>query len=255
MNITSWNVNSIRARLDRVVTFMDQRRPDVACFQELKCLDAEVPRAPLEALGYQVETFGQKAYNGVALLSRSPMTDVVRVQPLPDDPQARGLAATIAGIRVVCLYVPNGGELNSDKYAYKLRWLDALIELLRPEVAAQPIVVCGDYNIAPADLDIYDPRGWAGQTLVSEPERARFAQLLGLGLHDAYRLVHPSVRQFTWWDYRGAGFDRDEGLRIDHHLINAPIQARLTDVTVEIDAREGKEASDHAPVTLHLRDR
>ncbi len=253
MTVTTWNVNSIRARRERVLTFLERRAPDVVCFQELKCVDSEVPREAIEALGYQVATFGQKTYNGVAILSRLPMEDVVRIQPLVDDPQARGLAATIDGLRVVCLYCPNGGELNSDKYQYKLAWYDGLVELLRPAVGA-PLAVCGDFNIAPADLDCYDPVGWAGQTLVSVPERERLARLMSLGLHDAFRLVAPTTRQFTWWDYRGAGFDRDEGLRIDHHLINDPVVRRLNDVTVEVDTREGKEASDHAPVTLHLRD-
>jgi exodeoxyribonuclease-3 len=253
MNITSWNVNSVRARLDRVLDWIDAHQPDVLCMQETKCIDAELPVDRFRERGYAIESVGQKTYNGVAILSRTPMTDVLRALPDAEDPQARGISARIDGVRVVNLYVPNGGELTSDKYPYKLGWLDKLVERLRPW-AGEPLVVCGDFNIAPADADCYDPDGWRGQVLVSDPERSRFRQLLDLGLTDAWRVFHKDAGLYTWWDYRNDGFSQNKGLRIDHHLVSAAVLARATDVSVDLLERGKPQASDHAPVTLHLRD-
>lgn len=253
MNITTWNVNSVRARLDRVLAWMDARNPDVLCLQELKCVDEELPVDRFRERGYHVEAFGQKTYNGVAILSKRPMTDVARALPNPEDPQARGIAATIDGLRVVCLYVPNGGDLHSDKYTYKLGWLDRLIGTLGAW-CGDPLLVCGDFNIAPGDDDVYDPVAWKGQVLCSEPERARFQALLALGLVDTFRHFHKAPGQYTWWDYRGNGFASNRGLRIDHHLLSPALLPRALDVSVDLDERAGAQASDHAPVTLHLRD-
>lgn len=253
MNITTWNVNSVRARLDRVLAWLDARMPDVLCLQEIKCLETELPFDRFRERGYHVEAFGQKTYNGVAILSRRPMADVGRVLPIADDPQARGLTARIDGLRVVNLYVPNGGDLASDKYTYKLGWLDRLVEAIQPW-AGEQLLVCGDFNIAPGDDDVYDPAGWKGQTLCSDPERERFKRLLALGLVDAFRHFHKSGSQYTWWDYRGGGFDQNKGLRIDHHLVTLPVLGRATDVSIDVEERAAQQASDHAPVTLHLRD-
>ena len=253
MNITTWNVNSVRARLDRVLAWIDAREPDVLCLQELKCADGDLPIEPFERRGYAIAAHGQKTYNGVAILSKRPMTEVTRGLPDPADPQVCGITAVIDGVRIVNLYVVNGGELDSDKYVYKLGWLDKLLACIGP-YAAEPLVVCGDFNIAPDDLDCYDPAGWKGQVLVSDPERERFRALLALGLHDSYRKLEPRGDRFTWWDYRGNGFAQNHGLRIDHHLVSPHVMARTLDVTIDRDERAGAQASDHAPVTLHLRD-
>lgn len=254
MHITTWNVNSVRARLDRVLAWIDAYSPDVLCMQELKCQDAELPVERFRERGYNVEWFGQKTYNGVALLSKRPMTDVVKGFPNPDDPQARGISAVIDGMRIVNLYCPNGGELTSDKYPYKLGWFDRLaMELQR--WSDGPLIVCGDFNIAPADADVHDPKSWEGQVLCSAPERERFARLLALGLTDSWRHFHKEPNVYTWWDYRGNGYSLNQGLRIDHHLVTRDILARATDVSVDHEERGRPQASDHAPVTLHLRDR
>jgi exodeoxyribonuclease-3 len=269
MQITTWNVNSLRARLDRVLAWIDAYQPDVLCMQELKCQDAEVPVLPFVERGYTIETHGQKTYNGVAIASRLPMTEVRRAIPDADDSQARGISAVIGGVRIVNLYVPNGGSLDSDKYPYKLGWLDKLLvemasysrvvpapgKLLGDRRIAEPFLICGDFNIAPADADVYDPKGWKDQVLVSEPERERFRKLLDLGLTDTWRHFSSAPNAYTWWDYRGNGFGLNQGLRIDHHLCSAELLARATDVTVDMEERGKPQASDHAPVTLHLRDR
>lgn len=252
MNLTTWNVNSIRARLDRTLEWVDARRPDVLCLQELKCQATEFPREPFEARGYHLAIAGQKTYNGVAILSLRPLDEVEIDLPWPGDPQARGIRAVVDGLQVVNLYVVNGGSVGSDKYAYKLEWLDRLVAWLRPRVD-RPTVVCGDYNIAPADIDCYDPKGWEGQTLVSAPERERFHALLGLGLHDALRRFHAGTAH-TWWDYRMNAFAQNHGLRIDHHLVTADVLGRALDVSIDTEARALAGATDHAPVTLHLAD-
>jgi exodeoxyribonuclease-3 len=257
MNITTFNVNSVRARLERVLAWLDRHAPDVLCLQETKCTDADFPFEAFRARGYEVAHHGQKSYNGVAIVSRLPLADVVRGIPDAEDPQARGISARVGGLRVVNLYVPNGGELTSDKYPYKLAWLERLTDVLRPLAQEGGLVMCGDYNIAPADADCHDPERWRGQVLVSEPERERFRALLAVGLVDAFRLFDTRASQFTWWDYRGDMFAQGKGLRIDHHLITADVRARALDVTVDRLERaggNGQQPSDHAPVTLHLRD-
>jgi exodeoxyribonuclease-3 len=251
MDITSWNVNSVRKRLERVLEWIEDREPDVLCLQEIKCVDEEFPRQPFLDRGYQVETFGQKSYNGVAILSRLPLSQVKREIPWPGNDQSRGICAAIQGIRVVNLYVPNGSELDSDKYRYKLEWLARLKDWLqaRPE----PTVICGDFNIAPADIDCYDPVRWKDQVLCSAPERAVFQSLLALGYEDSFRKLRAN-KQFTWWDYRGNMFSSNQGLRIDHHLLSKDLLPQLLEVSVDEIARSRDEASDHAPITLHLRD-
>lgn len=269
MNITTWNVNSLRARLERVVAWIDAYQPDVLCMQELKCQDAEVPLLPFLERGYTVEAHGQKSYNGVAIASRRPMTEVVRGLPDPTDPQARGISAVIDGVRIVNLYVPNGGDLTSDKYPYKLGWLDKLVaemgrharlvplegRLIGARRIDAPFLICGDFNIAPADADVHDPKSWVGQVLCTDAERERFRSLLDLGLTDTWRHFHAEPGVFTWWDYRGNGYALNQGLRIDHHLCSAALLERATDLTVDNEERGKPQASDHAPVTLHLRDR
>jgi exodeoxyribonuclease III len=253
MNITTFNVNSVRARLDRLTRWLEARNPDVVCLQELKCVDADLPVGPLNALGYEIVSHGQKTYNGVAILSRRPMADVVRGLPDAEDPQARGIAATIDGVRILNLYVVNGQAVGTDKYAYKLDWLRKLHALVE-SWPRERLVVCGDFNIAPADQDVYDPIAWKDDILCSPPEREAFTGLLGLGLTDALRHVRPTGPCPTWWDYRGSMFEQQKGLRIDHHLVGAEILPRVITVSVDLDERAQPQASDHAPVTLHLRD-
>ena len=253
MRIATWNVNSVRARLDRALAWLDSARPDLVCLQEVKCQQDAFPRDAFEARGYHVHVHGQKTYNGVALLSRDEPVDVVPIFPLADDPAARGIAATVGGIRVVDLYVPNGKEVGSESYDYKLRWLDGLGQWLSDQHSPdQAIILTGDFNIAPDDRDVYDPEGWRDQVLCSVPERDRFQRLLGWGLSDALRHFTDAPAQYTWWDYRNLGFQKREGLRIDHFLVSAPVLARAKAVTIDKDERRGKGASDHAPVLLDL---
>ena len=251
MNITTWNVNSIRARHAHFLNFLDERRPDVLCLQELKCVDEELPWKEVQDRGYQMEAMGQKTYNGVAIVARHPISEVAKNPHWPDDAHSRVVVGTVQGIRVVNMYVVNGQEVGCDKYAYKLEWLTRLHAWVAGLPPA-PTVLCGDYNIAPADADTYDPVEWAGKILCSPPERGAFTGLLALGFTDAYRHIHPARKQFTWWDYRTSGFEQNKGMRIDHHLVTSEVKRRTLDVTVDLDGRGKDKASDHAAVTLHL---
>jgi exodeoxyribonuclease-3 len=256
MRITSWNVNSVRARLHRIPEWLDEARPDVLCLQELKCMEEQFPREIFESRGYHLAIRGQKTYNGVAIASRLPLEDVDTDLPVAGDSEARGIAATIGGIRVVNLYVVNGKAVGDVKYEWKLQWLDALVAYVkgnyRPD---QALVVCGDYNIAPTDEDTWDPELWHEKVLCSEPERARLQQLLDWGLVDSYRALYPEAwgrYAHTWWDYRGRGFQRGLGMRIDHHLVTRSVMERTSAVEIDRNARKGEKPSDHAPVTLVL---
>lgn len=250
MKIATWNVNSVRARLPRLLDWLASRQPDVVCLQETKVVDAEFPTAEVEALGYLCATFGQKTYNGVAILSRTTGLDATRGLP-GDGPDAekRLLAATISGVRVVNVYCPNGGEVGSGKYAGKLEWFGRLRAFLETSVSpGAPVVVLGDFNVAPEDRDVWDPEAWRGQILCTEPEREAFRSLLAWGLVDALRALRQDGGVYTWWDYRMGAFHRGWGLRIDHVLASPSLASRCVDVTVDRDARKGKKPSDHAPV-------
>lgn len=253
MKIATWNINSIRARLDRLLEYLKTRQPDVLCLQELKCTDDQFPRLEVEAAGYQAAVFGQKTYNGVAILSRAPATDVAR--NLGDgDEQSRVIAATVGGVRVVNLYAPNGQSLDSPAYQYKLEWYRRLTRWL--QASQGPLLVCGDFNVAPADVDTWDPALWKGQTLASAPERAAFSALLEQnGLVDLFRVKRPDeTGRFSWWDYRAGAFHKNQGLRIDHILVNAALQPRCTAVDIDREARKGQQPSDHAPVWADFTD-
>ncbi len=258
MQITTWNVNSIRTRLDRVIAWIEANKPDVLALQEIKVQDADFPRERFEALGYHVETSGQRTYNGVALFAREPWTDVVRALPAdPTNPEARLLAGTTGGVRVINVYVPNGKHIASDKFAYKLDWLDRLHEALRTtHEPAEPLVLLGDFNIAPDERDVHDPVGWAGRVHFHPKEHAMLQRFLDWGLHDLLRVRHEEAGIYSWWDYRGGAVQRDKGLRIDLILGTASIEARLQDVVVDRDERretaEAGKPSDHAPVTASL---
>ena len=250
MRVATWNVNSLKVRLPQVLTWVAAHTPDVLCLQETKLEDAKFPVADIHAAGYQVVYSGQKTYNGVAILSKVAATGVQNAIPDFDDPQKRILAATIAGVRVVCLYVPNGQSIDSDKYRYKLDWLQHVHRWLTDELAAhERLVVVGDFNIAPEDRDVHDPKAWEGQVLCSAPERQAFQALVVSGFTDSFRLFEQAPASYTWWDYRMNAFKRKMGLRIDHILVNSRLAAACRACTVDLDPRKHERPSDHAPVS------
>jgi exodeoxyribonuclease-3 len=255
VKIATWNVNSIRARLDGVLDWMEANDPDVLCMQETKIVDQEFPEDELGDLDYDVVFFGQQTYNGVAIASHAEIEDVVRGLP-GDGPEAerRLLAATIAGIRIVTVYVPNGREVGSETYVEKLEWLDRLQSFIADQASpSDPVVVLGDFNIAPHDGDLWDPARMAGGLFATEEERRRFRRLLDWGFVDAVHHFDPSDEQFTWWDYRGGGWQRNRGMRIDHILITKPLLDRAERITIHEKVRGEADPSDHVPVLLELR--
>jgi exodeoxyribonuclease-3 len=249
MRIATWNVNSLRVRLPQLLSWLEDRKPDLVALQETKLPDEAFPGAQIEAAGYQFVRSGQKTYNGVAILAREPLHAAVSAIPGFEDPQRRVLAATWGGIRIVNLYVPNGQTPQSEKYAYKLRWLGALQHWLASELAAHPrLIALGDFNIAPEDRDVHDPAAWVGSVLVSEPERAALRTVLQLGMVDVFRQFEQPPQTYSWWDYRAGSFRRNAGLRIDLILGSAPLAAQCTACEVDRAARGAERASDHAPV-------
>ena len=242
-------MNSLRVRLPHLLDWLAQAQPDAVCLQETKTEDPNFPRKEIEAAGYQAVFCGQKAYNGVAILARGDLTGVQHGIPdFPDDPK-RVIAATVNGVRVLCLYAPNGEAPGTDKYAYKLRWYEALTKWLRNEPG---MAVLGDLNIAPEPRDVHNPKRWEGKIHFSEPERAAFRELLGAGLKDAFRLFEQPEKQFSWWDYRLKAFERGWGLRIDHILLAPALAARCSACTIDVEPRKRERPSDHAPVLVTL---
>lgn len=253
MRLAAWNVNSLKVRLPQLLEWLAERQPDVVCLQETKLEDHNFPRQDLEAAGYEVAFSGQKTYNGVALLSRTGISDVVCGNPHFPDPQKRLITATVSGIRIVCAYIPNGQAVGSEKYAYKLDWLQALEKWLSEELAVHPqLALAGDFNIAPEDRDVHNPAAWQGQILCSEAERAAFQRLQRLGLKDSFRLFEQADNSFSWWDYRMLGFQKNQGLRIDHILLSSPLAERCTAAGIDREMRKRERPSDHAPVTADL---
>lgn len=249
MKLATWNVNSLKVRLPQVLDWLATHQPDALCLQETKTEDAKFPLAEIEAAGYHASFSGQKTYNGVAILTRQPVTAAGHGIPGFDDPQKRVTTATVNGVRVVCAYVPNGESVDSDKYRYKLEWLAALTSWLRQEMAQHPsLALLGDFNIAPEDRDVHDPQAWAGKVLCSDAERAAFVQLTGLGLRDTFRLFEQPEKSFTWWDYRMQAFRRKMGLRIDHILASDALAGSCRSCQVDIEPRRNERPSDHAPV-------
>ena len=253
MKIASWNVNSLKVRLPHLLDWLAEAQPDVVCLQELKLEDQNFPRAEIEAAGYHAAFAGQKTYNGVALLAKAPIGEVTVGNPLFADEQKRLISGTVDGIRVVCAYMPNGQEVGCDKYDYKLRWLAALADWLSSELQAYPrLALCGDYNIAPDERDVHDPQRWQDCILVSEPERAAFRRFIDLGLVDSFRLFEQPEKTFSWWDYRMLGFQKNQGLRIDHILLSAPLAAQCSAAGIDRAPRKRERPSDHAPVWASL---
>ena len=247
MKIVTWNVNSLKVRLPHVLDWLAEHQPDVLCLQETKTEDAKFPLSEIQQAGYQVQYSGQKTYNGVAILSKQPAYEIQLGIPGFMDEQKRVITATIDGVRIVCVYIPNGQSLDSDKYQYKLSWLQALQTWLADELKQHPkLALLGDYNIAPEDRDVHDPAAWVGNVLVSEPERAAFKALQQLGLRDAFRLFEQPEKIFSWWDYRMMGFRRNHGLRIDHILISPALACSACNI--DKAPRKLERPSDHTPV-------
>jgi exodeoxyribonuclease III len=253
MQIATWNVNSLRVRLPQLLDWLAANKPDVMALQETKVVDESFPVAELAAAGYTALYSGQKSYNGVATVARVAPADPVRDIPGLADPQRRVLAVTVAGVRVVNLYVPNGQSIDSDKYQYKLRWLAAVREWLRAELERHPqLVVLGDFNVAPEDRDVHDPAAWAGQVLVSDAERSALSALRQLGLADVFRNFEQPSGIYSWWDYRSGAFRRNNGLRIDLILASAALSSRCTECRVDREPRLAERASDHTPVVARF---
>jgi exodeoxyribonuclease-3 len=253
MKIATWNVNSLNVRLPHVLDWIEANKPDALCLQETKQEDIKFPYDALKEAGYNAIHTGQKTYNGVAILSPHEMTDVHTAIPNFADEQKRLIAATINGVRIVCVYIPNGQAVDSDKYQYKLNWLEAFTPWLQTEIAKYPkLALLGDYNIAPEDVDCHDPAAWVGQVLVSPRERDAFKKLIGLGLEDGFRLFDKNEGQFSWWDYRMAGFRRNLGMRIDHILITPALKEISTASYIDKTPRKLERPSDHTPVVLEM---
>jgi len=262
MRIASWNVNSVRTRLDQVVAWLEQAQPDVLCLQETKVADELFPHAAFEQLGYQCTISGQKAYNGVALISRLPTEDVqIGFDALlPSDPEAprlseqkRVISALIDGIRVLNLYVPNGSSLSSEKYGYKLEWLNCLKRYLQiQEEQGDPLCMVGDFNIGPEDRDLHDPLRLTGGIMASAPEREALHDVIGDRLSDAFRLFEPAAGHWSWWDYRSGAWDRDQGWRIDHIYLSPELVDCATGCVIDRTPRGNTQPSDHAPVMVNL---
>lgn len=253
MRLATWNINSLKVRLPHVLKWLAENPVDVLCLQETKQPDEGFPQAELEAAGYHSVFSGQRTYNGVAILSREPAKDIqCGIPDYPDD-QKRVIAATFNDVRVVCLYVPNGQSVDSDKYYYKLGWLSALRDWLREELKRHPkLTALGDYNIAPEDRDVYDPVVWQGSVLVSEAERIHFQNLLKLGLHDSFRLFEQPEKSYSWWDYRLMAFRRNRGLRLDHILVSESLARQCKSCVIDKAPRKLERPSDHAPVLVEL---
>lgn len=253
MRLATWNVNSLAVRLPQVLAWLAEHPVDVLVLQETKLTDDKFPQAELAAAGWQAQWHGQRTYNGVALLSRSPATDVVRNIPGFDDEQARVIAGTVDGVRTIGAYFPNGQAPDSDKFVYKMRWMSALRAWVSDELARHPnLVLMGDFNVAPEDRDVHDPVAWAGQIHCTPEERAQFAALVELGLVDAFRLFEQPPKSWSWWDYRNLAFRKNQGLRIDHILVSPALKARTTACIIDKAPRKNERPSDHAPVLLTL---
>ncbi len=253
MKLATWTVNSLKVRLPQVLEFLALHKPDALCLQETKSEDANFPLPEIQAAGYQAAFSGQKTYNGVAILTAAPPAEVSIGIPGFDDPQKRVVAETVNGVRVICVYVPNGEAVESDKYKYKLDWLTKLTVWLKQEMAKySKLALLGDYNIAPEDRDVYDPKFWTGKVLFSEPEKAAFRELLGLGLSDSFRQFDQPEKAYSWWDYRMNGFKRNLGLRIDHILLSAELAKGCKSCAIERDFRAKERPSDHAPVIAEI---
>ncbi|MGC8530178.1 MAG: exodeoxyribonuclease III [Leptospirillia bacterium] len=255
MRLATWNVNSLPVRLPQVLEWIDRRSPDILCLQETKVPDSRFPEEPFRERGYDLLYRGQPAYNGVAILSRLPLTHPLRDFPGEPDPECRLLAATIGSLRLFNLYVPNGQDLDTPKYRYKLEWLTRLASVLEAERDRhKAMVLVGDFNIVPEDRDAYDPVALKGQIFLSPPEREALGRIMAIGFRDAFRILHPDPGHYSWWDYRQGMFRRNRGLRIDLILVTPALEPSLTLAEIDRDVRKNERPSDHAPVFVDLSD-
>lgn len=252
MRLTTWNVNSLRVRLDHVARFVREFDPDVLCLQETKVADDQFPEAELRALRPHLAFWGQPTYNGVAILSKHPLQEVRRGLVGLEDDEPRAISALVEGVRIYGLYVPNGQEVGHPKFHYKLRWLEHLRQELDRYPPDTPLAIVGDFNVAPDDLDVWDPFRFDGLLLCHPEERGALKRVLDWGLSDPYRTKKPFASEFSWWDYQRMGFQRNQGLRIDHTFLSAPLMKRLQKVTIHRDVRGWDQPSDHAPVSVDL---
>lgn len=253
IKLASWNVNSLKIRLEQVLQWMETSQVDILSLQETKMIDEHFPHQLFIDQGYHIAFSGQKTYNGVAIISRHPISDLIMDIPDLCDPQRRILAATIAGIRVINLYVPNGAAVGTDKYAYKLMWLEKVISFIRQQLVLYPMMtVMGDFNIAPEDRDVHSPDEWKDCVLVSDLERQAFFELMALGLKDSFRNFDQEEQLFSWWDYRAAAFRRNRGLRIDHILLSDSLNQHCLESGIDKEPRRTERPSDHAPVWASL---
>lgn len=254
MKLATWNVNSLNVRLPHVLEWLTANTVDVLALQELKMPDEKFPHAAFEHAGYQAQCFGQKTYNGVALLTRSTVSDVVKNIPGFDDPMSRVLTATVNGIRVIGAYFPNGQEPGSDKFEYKMQWLKSLRTWVKEELATHSkLVLMGDYNITFDDLDVWDPVGMKDQIHCTDEERYHLNALIALGLHDSFRLFEQPAKSYSWWDYRDFAFKRNRGMRIDHILVSSSLKPLIKGCLIDKAPRKLERPSDHAPVVLELQ--
>ncbi len=259
MRIATFNINGVKARLPRLLEWLDTFDPDVACLQEIKSVDENFPRLEIEERGWHLETHGQKSFNGVAFISKHPIEDIKRGLPAvgggddSEDEQARYIEATIKGVRIGCLYLPNGNPQPGPKFDYKLAWMDRLIDHARRLLDHEmPVVLVGDYNIIPEDRDCYDPVAWAGDALTQPESRARFRALANLGYLDAIRQIHPDPVKYSYWDYQRGAWQKDNGIRIDHVMLSPQAQDILIGADVDRGPRGKEKASDHTPVWIDL---
>lgn len=253
LKVASWNVNSLKVRLEQVLSWLKDTDTDILALQETKLMDDNFPEAIFRELGYYVVYSGQKTYNGVAIISRFPIEDVQTDIEGFRDTQRRILAATIKDLRIIDLYVPNGSEVGSDKYQYKLEWLSKVTAFIKEQLTRYPkLAVVGDFNIAPEDNDVHDPQEWQGSVMLSDAEREAFAKITDLGLTDAFRHMHPKQQTFSWWDYRAASFRRNRGLRIDHILLSQSLLEHCVESGIDVEPRKAQRPSDHAPVWVKL---
>lgn len=256
LKIATWNVNSLKVRLPQVLQWLASSQPDVLALQELKMQTEDFPHEAFQEAGYFATVNGQKTWNGVALLSRHhPVSEVTMELPAFQDPQRRLLGATFSGLYILNLYIPNGESVSSDKYRYKLEWLEHLQAFVKKTLKNHPrMLILGDFNIAPQPEDVHDPARWEGQVLFSEPERSAFQQLLALGFDDCFRLTPQPEKSFTWWDYRMNAFRRNMGLRIDHILSSCSLSMHLSNCYIDIEPRRWERPSDHAPVVALFKE-